>query len=110
MTDSMNSQNDFPQLALAFDGTKLRIAGHLARMASGANTNWVFSSNDGMTWATSAIPPDAEDDGARSFDLDFEAGKLRGPVAGRSSGGAPTASPGRPAAWTPRRASSSATT
>lgn len=76
VTDSMNIQNDFPQLALGFDGTKPRIAGHLGRMASaGANTNWVFSSNDGMAWTTSPIPPDGEDDGARYIDVDFEAGK-----------------------------------
>lgn len=74
--DSNNIQNDAPQLALSFDGAKPRIAAHLSRAnTAGANTNWVFASNDGAAFAMSQIPDDGEDHGAQYMDLDFEGGK-----------------------------------
>lgn len=75
--DSNNVQNDVPQLALAFDGTKPRIAAHLVRQSglSGANANWVFSSADGASFSVSQVPDDAEDQGASYMALDFVGGK-----------------------------------
>lgn len=74
--DSNNTQNDAPQLALAFDGLKPRIAAHLSRASvAGANANWVFGSNDGAAFTMSQVPDDAEDQGAQYMDLDFEGGK-----------------------------------
>jgi hypothetical protein len=74
--DSSGIQNDAPQLALGFDGTKPRIAAHLARAnTAGANTNWVFASPDGAAFSMSQLPDDAEDRGAQYLDIGFVGGK-----------------------------------
>lgn len=75
--DSNNVQNDSPQLALAFDGTKPRIAAHLVRASgqAGANANWAFASNDGATFTAAQLPDDGDDQGAQYLDLSFSSGK-----------------------------------
>lgn len=74
--DSNSIQNDAPQLSLAFDGTKPRIASHLARANdAGRNANWVYASADGVSFTTAPVPDDAEDQGAAYMDLEFSGGR-----------------------------------
>lgn len=76
VADSNNVQNDEPQIALAFDGTQPRIAAHLVRTSglAGANGNWVFASSDGAAFTAAQVPDDAEDEGGRYIDLEFDRG------------------------------------
>lgn len=73
VVDSGNRQNDVPQVALAFDGTKPRVAMHLARTGQ-TTTTWVYRSDDGLTFTGAAVPDDAEDTGGTWMDLSYFAG------------------------------------
>lgn len=74
VVDSGNRQNDVPQVALAFEGTKPRVALHLQRTGE-TTTNWVFRSDDGLSFSGAAVPDDAEDTGGTWMDLSYVGGK-----------------------------------
>ncbi len=72
--DSANTQNDVPQLALAFEGVKPRIAVHLQR-AGATPRKWALTSDDGATFTATAVPDDGEDSGGRYIDLSYSGSK-----------------------------------
>jgi hypothetical protein len=60
--DSEGMQNDSPDLVLAFEGNKPRIAATLMRGATDATAVWFSASDDGVTWgAPVQIPRDGGD-------------------------------------------------
>lgn len=67
VTDSNNTQNDGPNISLAFDGTKPRIAVNLLRSTDDFNNGsmYVITSDDGQTWAA---PIHIQKDGGASMD------------------------------------------
>lgn len=75
MVDSGNVQNDNPQLSLAFDGVKPRVAGLLTRSAAEPRATWMFRSDDGAVFSEARVPDDARDQGGDYMDLSWKGGK-----------------------------------
>ena len=75
VTDSGGIQNDTPRLALAFEGTKPRVATFLTRAADAPYRHELFESDDGLAFTRRALPTDAEDNGMLYLDLAYGGGK-----------------------------------
>jgi|GEM_PF-4116399 len=72
--DSLDTQDDGPEVSLAFDGTKPRIAASLQRGEDDATALWFSASDDGATWgAPIQVPNDGADGMGADLDLKLDA-------------------------------------
>ncbi|MEO7110631.1 MAG: hypothetical protein ABI183_09350 [Polyangiaceae bacterium] len=87
VTDSNNTQNDDPALAMTFDGTKPRIVAELAIVADGAAELVFDESTDGITWDAPVTLPHDNTDGVASYEAIAADGKGNLAIAARSNTG-----------------------